>query len=132
MTMDPARPLSVGAAAEEQLAESSHDDLHVEYMFAECRSVFTGHVGGGVTLDDNQLDPRLDVRRYFHDGYAWGYEGGGPAQLALAILLAVTGREEAEASCQRFEREVVARFPQGESWTLAAVDVRRWLARTSE
>ena len=132
MTMDPAWPLSVGAPAEEQLAASPRDDLHVEYMFAECKSVFAGHVGGGVTLDDNQLEPRHDVRRYSHDGYAWGYEGDGAVQLALAILLTVTGQEEAEASCRRFEREVVARFPQGESWTLAAFDVRRWLARTSE
>jgi hypothetical protein len=32
------------------------------------------------------LDPRYDLRNNSPTGFAWGYNGSGPAQLALAIL----------------------------------------------
>lgn len=32
------------------------------------------------------LDPRLDLRNHSPTGFAWGYGGSGPAQLALAML----------------------------------------------
>ncbi len=33
------------------------------------------------------LDPRFDIRRHSPTGFAWGYEGSGAAQLALAIVM---------------------------------------------
>lgn len=35
---------------------------------------------------NRDLDPRLDLRNHSPTGFAWGYGGSGPAQLALAIL----------------------------------------------
>ena len=32
------------------------------------------------------LNPRYDLRNHSPTGFAWGYLGSGPAQLALAIL----------------------------------------------
>lgn len=32
------------------------------------------------------LNPRLDLRNHSPTGFAWGYNGSGPAQLALALL----------------------------------------------
>ena len=37
------------------------------------------------TLIDT-LDPRFDLRNHSPDGFGWGYNGSGSAQLALAIL----------------------------------------------
>src|SRR5204863_5783137 len=45
---------------------------------------------GAVTMDGALLRPGRSQRVINHspDGFAWGYGGSGPAQLALAILLA--------------------------------------------
>ena len=40
----------------------------------------------GVGGDQRPLDLRLDLRSHSPGGFAWGYGGSGPAQLALAIL----------------------------------------------
>ena len=39
-----------------------------------------------VTVDGQPLDPRRDLRDLGAEGFEWGYEGTGPAQLSLAIL----------------------------------------------
>ena len=46
---------------------------------------------GEVVMDGVVLDhrPSLRVANHSPDGFAWGYQGSGPAQLALAILLNV-------------------------------------------
>ena len=82
---------------------------------------------GGVTLDGEQLDLRLDVRRHHPSGPDWGYYGTGPAQLALAILLAAGAeRETAERHYQTFKNCCIARI-RHRCWTLDLRDVRRWL-----
>ena len=48
-----------------------------------------------VTLDGDPLPWGVEVVPHSPTGLEWGYHGSGPAQLALAILLAVT------AVCQR-------------------------------
>ena len=52
--------------------------------------VYTGLAGGRVSVvvdgESWPLDPRLDLRNHSPDGFAWGYPGPGPSQLALAIL----------------------------------------------
>jgi Family of unknown function (DUF6166) len=39
-----------------------------------------------VTVDGYPLNPRLDLWDYSPNGFEWGYDGGGPSQLALALL----------------------------------------------
>lgn len=75
------------------------------------------------------LEPSLKVRNHSPTGFAWGYCGSGPAQLALAILLRETNCLEAERLYQDFKRQVIAAFPNGDpsGWTLHSRDVQEWL-----
>ena len=41
------------------------------------------------------LDPRYDLRNHSPTGFAWGYGGSGPSQLALAILFFCELRSQA-------------------------------------
>ncbi len=70
-----------------------------------------------VHLNGRHLDPVRSQEVFNHspDGFAWGYGGSGPAQLALAILLECTSNCEKIAlrNYQRFKWDVVAKLPQG-------------------
>ena len=75
------------------------------------------------------LEPRLDLRSQSPTGFAWGYSGSGPAQLALAILADAIGDDEiALRHYQMFKRHIVAKLPQGRPWTLSVDAVREVVA----
>ena len=80
-----------------------------------------------ITVDGAPLDWRssLAVRNHSPTGPAWGYGGSGPAQLALAILLAVTDAATAERFYQKFKWSVIAPI-ETDRWTLDASDVLGW------
>lgn len=89
---------------------------------------YRGNPAGGrfvvtVMEDDGlirALDPRLDLRNHSPSGFAWGYSGSGPAQLALAILCDALGEDErAERLYQPFKDATVARFDRDGHWILA-------------
>jgi hypothetical protein len=82
----------------------------------------------------------------FHspDGFAWGYQGSGPADLALAMLVDYlrerpprtgwlageqfsrwTVGSRAFTLHQDFKREVVAQF--GDDWELSGLHLEAWL-----
>lgn len=91
---------------------------------------------GGVTVaredDRGRVHPlrlRHDVRTHA-DGFEWGYAGGGPAQLALAILADAVGADAARPLYQRFKFEVVARLPRA-GWELSREDVLGWFRAAS-
>ncbi len=76
------------------------------------------------------LAPQPSQRLLNHSlGFEWGYEGSGPAQLALAILLDFTGDEEfAVQQHQTFKRQVIGQIPQRkEAWHLEARDIELFL-----
>lgn len=78
----------------------------------------------GVTVDGKKLDPRRKVRDHSTTGFSWGYEGSGPAQLALAILCDFLGNtEEAQSVYQEFKSEIVAGLPQGQPWVLTGQQI---------
>ena len=82
-------------------------------------------VEGSVSADLSP-EPSQDVVNHSPDGFNWGYSGSGPAQLALGLLLDVTGdREIASRYYQLFKADAVAQF--GESWEITEVAIRRWL-----
>jgi hypothetical protein len=61
------------------------------------------------------LDYRLDLITHSPTGFAWGYEGSGPAQLALALCAdALDCDEHGLQVYQEFKRRVIAGVPQGE------------------
>lgn len=71
-----------------------------------------GDESRNVWLDGKKLDPRPSQKHYNHspDGFNWGYAGSGPAQLALAIALKLTGKAD---GYQDFKFRVIANIPQG-------------------
>ena len=66
------------------------------------------------------------MRNHSPTGPSWGYGGSGPAQLSLAIMLAVTDEATAERFYQRFKWSVVAPI-EADRWALDAGDVLGWL-----
>jgi hypothetical protein len=82
-----------------------------------------------VFLDGEPLSPRKSqkVRNHSPDGFCWGYEGSGPAQLALAILLELTDENTATHLYQGFKRDIIAALPMDEDFSLPFVRVENWL-----
>jgi hypothetical protein len=70
-----------------------------------------------VYLDGEYLDPTLSqkYRNHSPDGFNWGYGGSGPAQLALAIMLRLTGKAE---GYQDFKFKVIAGLPQNTNFDI--------------
>lgn len=66
-----------------------------------------------VWIDGRPLLPEKSQRVHNHspDGFMWGYEGSGPSQLALAVLLSLTDERTAVRNYQDFKRNVIAGFP---------------------
>lgn len=82
-----------------------------------------------VEVDGKVLDPKPSqkVRNHSPDGFSWGYNGSGPAQLALAILLKAGVCSEAAVHWhQEFKREVIAVQPQRGDWEIF-IDPVKWV-----
>lgn len=80
------------------------------------------------------LLPAVSLELFNHSptGFEWGYNGSGPAQLALALLLDVTGNdEEALKYHQEFKFDIVGGLnPQG--WEFPEEDIQTWLGWRKE
>jgi hypothetical protein len=91
-------------------------------------------VGGGFTVTVERdkgsrrryLNPRFDLYRHSPDGFAWGYDGSGPAQLALALLADVFGGAGAVRALQMhqlYKSAVIANLPIKKTWTLTEEEI---------
>lgn len=82
-----------------------------------------------VTIHGNVLLPGESqaVINHSPDGFNWGYGGSGASQLALAILLRFTRKEEAVRYHQPFKWQFIARLPQNKEWELPDGHVTAWL-----
>lgn len=94
----------------------------------KLHAIYRGNPNKGpktcVTADGYTLKSRKDLRNHSPDGFSWGYEGSGPAQLALSLLSHfLEDDEKALQIYQDFKREVIARFPQGIEWTLTGQQI---------
>jgi hypothetical protein len=69
------------------------------------------------------------VHRRVHspEGFAWGYRGSGPADLAHSILTLEIGEEATAAVALRFRDDVVARLSQHEPFELGSKLVWDWI-----
>lgn len=71
------------------------------------------------------LDPRFDLANHSPTGFAWGYGGSGPAQLALALLAdALADDERALAFYQEFKQRFVAKLASDQPWSCDDESVR--------
>ena len=90
-----------------------------------------GENGGFIVLKDGKpLSPRPSQEVYNHSpcGFNWGYGGSGPAQLALALLLDVTGDKKKSLGWhQKFKWEKIAKLDMGETWEMTSEEVEIWL-----
>ncbi len=92
---------------------------------ASSRRLFVFRSNGSL-----EISPRRSQKIWNHspDGFSWGLEGSGPAQLALALLL---DRGETEAAAVRmhqdFKRDVVAKFAQGKDFEIHAATIDNWI-----
>ncbi len=83
--------------------------------------------GISVLVDGQPLDPRFDLKRLSKTGFEWTYEGGAPAQLALAILADhYQDDDKALTHHEPFMREIVANFDN--EWMMTAEDIDTALA----
>ncbi|MBM3571036.1 MAG: hypothetical protein FJX52_01555 [Alphaproteobacteria bacterium] len=87
--------------------------------------------GAVVTVDGQKLPLRLDLKRLSPAGFEWTYEGAGPAQLALALLVDHFGDDrKALAHYEAFMRDVVANLDN--AWRMTSHDVDAALARLAK
>lgn len=84
-----------------------------------------------VTVNEQTLDPRYDLRNHSPDGFEWGYNGSGPSQLALAILAYEYGDAVAQAFYIQFRRHVVSKLSEAE-WVLTTKAIDNAMAEITE
>ena len=83
------------------------------------RSVFV-HVGS-----EQYRLPHIE--RHSPDGFAWGYGGSGPADLALSILTDAIGRKRADDLYQPFKWKFIASLPIDEPWEINGAAIEAWI-----
>lgn len=73
-----------------------------------------------VTVDGQPLPPRHDVANHSPTGFAWGYPGSGPSQLALALCMnALDGDiDRAHGIYQWFKWRIIAHLNEERGWEL--------------
>ena len=75
---------------------------------------------------EETLPVRHDLCNHSPIGFAWGYGGSRPAQLALAMLAYLYGDIQALRYYQSFKDDTVIDFDQNEGWEMTSeqVDLR--------
>lgn len=90
-----------------------------------CR-IYMSHQCG--TSHQLPLDPSLKLRNHSPTRFEWGYEGSGPAQAALAVLLDCLGPEDALSLYQGFKREFISPLPK-EGGIITEKEIRQWMRK---
>jgi len=86
-------------------------------------------------VDNQELDPRLDLVDHAPSGMTFGYLGSGPKQLALAILASAAGDDVAKRFYRDYEADVISRLQEPEDmrgregviWRIREKDVLAWV-----
>jgi len=81
-----------------------------------------------VFVDGQQLDLGASKKIQWHgNNFAWGYNGSGPAQMALALLLLYVSPEKAILYHQPLKENLIKRFPDNSF--IRTVRLREHMAR---
>jgi hypothetical protein len=79
-----------------------------------------------VSVDENPLDERYDVKQFTTWGFEWAYEGSEPQQLALAILVDhLSDGPKALEHSEKFMQDVVANMDN--DWVLTSAQIDKAL-----
>lgn len=83
--------------------------------YTKSRRVFIRREGSAVW---KELTPDESLKHVRHspDGFAWGYDGSGPSQLAFAILLELYNAEIAGRYYMAFRTAVLAKLEMTEDF----------------
>ena len=84
-----------------------------------------------VTVENRPLALYRDVSNRSPTGHEWGFLGSGSAQLAIAILMTVTDRDETLLRAEAFRLSFTARIAK-DSWTITTAQVEEWLRQHRE
>lgn len=80
-----------------------------------------------VTYSGKLLDPAYDLHVFTRFGFDWGDEREGSAQLALAMIWAVTLDEHLTLACADDFRYGMVAALRRDSWQMPDDDVRKWV-----
>lgn len=92
--------------------------------------ITANQANGNVHIGGIYLDPSVSQRVYNHspDGFAWGYAGSGPSQLALALLLFFTGNSPwSEAHYQHLKFEIIAKWDKDANVKMPNKVITNWI-----
>jgi len=74
------------------------------------------------------LNPCFEYVNHSPDGFSWGYNGSGPAQLAFAICMDVLQDEdEVFKMYQNFKAGVISRYSQTGTFKISEESVRKYI-----
>lgn len=116
------------------LTGATPEEWDVEF-FREDPVTYRGVVSPGETdwrvyVEDEEgskpLALHLDEVNHSPDGFAWGYSGSGPAQLAYALLRDAVGPNAARSLYGAFKDDKVARWDRSMVWTITSAEVQAW------
>lgn len=108
-----------GQRTRQRRTSGGEDGFIVGYV--DTRDVFIGTAW----LDPA---PSQGIVNHSPDGFAWGYGGSGPSQLALAILLELSTRAYAAARYQDFKFKVISAQDKDTDLKIPVSTVREWMA----
>lgn len=89
---------------------------------AGCVVMVHEHEDGGETMITRRLAPRLDLYRH-REAFEWGYNGKGPAQLALALLADATGDDDLALRLHLAFRERVVQNINANPWIITQAGI---------
>lgn len=82
-----------------------------------------------VFKDDQSFDDlHLHMRNHSPTGFAWGYGGSGPAQLALALVMdACQDPYVSQNVYMDFKWEVISRLDKNKGWKMTSEDILKYI-----
>ncbi len=75
-----------------------------------------------VEVNGKILDPRYDLAKHSSEGFAWGHNGPGAAQLAFAILCDCLGADAAKQYYWAYKERVLPRLTY-DTWSLTEGEI---------
>jgi hypothetical protein len=98
-------------------------DEHGEAQVIRMNQPGDPHIGTLITPDRSQ-----DIINHSPDGFAWGYIGSGPAQLALALILDATNDEHTALNCyQWFKMDRLSGLNRAHGWVITRDEILEYV-----